>query len=356
MEIIKFEKEEVYIEDFLNIPKNLYDKKTLMQNREEEKSLLLGIHPLSKYFKLNKFLVYKEGKAVGRFIITTYENDDTAYVGFFECINEKTVSDIMFNKVKEFSKEQGYKKIIGPVDASFWVKYRLKTNNFDQKPYTGEPCNKDYYYKMFLDNEFILNKRYISNRYNHFSLIKFKQLEFEKRYKQFTEKGYTFTSPTKNTFDKCFREIYQMIIKLYNDFPVYKYIEEEDFVKQFSFFKYIVDHSFIKLVYKNQKLVAFLIGIPDYNNMLYKKLKVTDYIKILWKRNVRSSNYVMLYMGVDKEHPGLARAMTYTIMQKLKRRQSTSIGALIKDTNINKNYGKKDVNSEYEYVLLEYSL
>lgn len=356
MKIIKFKKEDKYIEDFLNIPKKLYDNKTLMQNTEEEKALLLEIHPLSKYFELNKFIVYNKDKPVGRFIITTYNNDDTAYAGFFECINEKAISDIMFNKIKEFSKEHGYKKILGPVDASFWVKYRLKINNFDQTPYTGEPYNKDYYYKMFLDNQFTLNKRYISNKYNCLSINKSEKCGFKKRYNQFIEKGYTFTSPTKNTFEKCFREIYHMIIKLYSDFPVYKYIEEEDFVKQFSFFRHIVDYSFIKLVYKDKEPVAFLIGIPDYNNDLYKSLNAMDYIKILLKKTVRSSNYVMLYMGVDKEHAGLARAMTYTIMQKLKRKHSTSIGALIKDTNINKNYGKEDLNSEYEYVLLEYNL
>ncbi len=82
MKIIKFEKEESYIKDFIQFPKQLYDKKTLMQNEEEEKSLLLETHQLSKYFKLDKFLVYKEDKVVGRFIITTYENDDTAYAGF----------------------------------------------------------------------------------------------------------------------------------------------------------------------------------------------------------------------------------------------------------------------------------
>ncbi len=242
------------------------------------------------------------------------------------------------------------------MDASFWIKYRLKINNFDKPPYTAEPYNKDYYYNMFLDNEFTLVKRYVSNRFKRFPIIDSKKKEYKKRYKQFIEKEYTFKNLNKKTFDKSFREIYHMIITLYSDFPVYKYIEEDDFLKQFSSFRYIVDYSFIKLVYKNEKLAGFLIGIPDYSNMLYKKLRTIDYIKIFWKKTVRSSNYVLLYMGADKEHSGLARAMTYAIIQNLKRRQSTSIGALIKDTNSNINHCAEDTSFKYEYVLLEYKI
>ena len=48
----------------------------------------------------------------------------------------------------EYAKEHKFRKIIGPVDASFWLKYRLKINKFE-RPYTGEPYNKDYYYYSY---------------------------------------------------------------------------------------------------------------------------------------------------------------------------------------------------------------
>ena len=51
-----------------------------MENPKETERFLRGNHPLSHYFTLHKFLVYEEGKVVGRFAITTYPEDAAAGV------------------------------------------------------------------------------------------------------------------------------------------------------------------------------------------------------------------------------------------------------------------------------------
>ena len=52
--IIKFDKEERYINDFLSLPSKIYDKRTITQNIKDETKILNGTHSLSKYFKLLK--------------------------------------------------------------------------------------------------------------------------------------------------------------------------------------------------------------------------------------------------------------------------------------------------------------
>lgn len=64
MEIVKFEKEEKYINDFLSLPIKLYSKKDIMQNEEVERNILLEKHILSKYFNVNKILIYNENVVV----------------------------------------------------------------------------------------------------------------------------------------------------------------------------------------------------------------------------------------------------------------------------------------------------
>ena len=59
MKCIQFDKEEKYIKDFISLPKKLYTKKDNMEDSNTIRSLLLEEHPLSKDFKLNKFLIYK---------------------------------------------------------------------------------------------------------------------------------------------------------------------------------------------------------------------------------------------------------------------------------------------------------
>ena len=87
MELIKFTDDKKYVKAFCDLPKRLYTSKDNMEDPGSMKNILLGEHPLSKYFTLDKFLVYDGSEAVGRFAITTYDNDDTAYLGFYECID-----------------------------------------------------------------------------------------------------------------------------------------------------------------------------------------------------------------------------------------------------------------------------
>lgn len=352
LKIVEFDKEKEYIDDFLVLPKRIYTKSHIMQNEKEEENLLLGEHVLSKYFKLQKFLIYSDQDVVGRFVITTYENDETAYIGFFECIESEIVGKFIFAEAEKTVKLRGYHKILGPVDASFWIKYRLKTNQFSRRPYTSEPYNKEYYYKMFLENGYLVVKKYFSNHYNKVPIVNLNRKKFIERYQEFSNKGYQFESPNKKNFDTYFKEVYRMIMELYCDFPIFKFIKEDDFTKHFSFFKYILDYSFVKIVYKEEKVVAFFICIPDYQNMLYGKLSWFKYIKIMLKR-IRSNNYISLYMGVDKSHKGLGKAITNTIINELCKKNASSIGALIKDNNLNVNYIEDEIDFRYEYVLLE---
>ena len=61
----------------------------------------------------------------------------------------------------------------------------------------------------------------------------------------------------------------------------------------------------------------------------------------------------MLYLGVDRNHKGLGKAIAYVFTEELKKHNVTSINALIRDGNININYGHERFLNQYEYVLLE---
>ena len=57
MKYIKFNYERNFIQEFTKLPKKIYIKSENMENEKEIEKLLLNIHPLSKYFKLDKFLI-----------------------------------------------------------------------------------------------------------------------------------------------------------------------------------------------------------------------------------------------------------------------------------------------------------
>lgn len=348
-----FEDEETYINDFLALPPKLYLPDNLTQNEAEERKLLLNNHVLSKYFTLKKLLIYDDtGQVSARCIMTIYENDPVLYMGFFECINNKACAEVLFCQVNSFAKANHYEKIIGPVDASFWLKYRMKINLFDKAPYASEPYNKDYYQELFMDNGYMVCQRYVSNIYKKLPLFYGKKGKYERRFREFTDKNYKIVSPKKKDFDKVISQIYHMLMELYSDFPVFKPITEADFQAHFHYFKGIMDMSMVKTAYYNGEMTGFFIGIPDYETSLYGKVNLLTPIKVLLKR-VRSANYVMLYMGVKKEHKGLGKAMIRPIIRNIYFKRATAIGALIQEGKPTEHYVEDSIHSKYKYVLLE---
>ena len=216
---------------FLALPGKLYQKNELTQDYDTEYKLLHEKHTLSKYFNITPFVVIDKNSQmpVARCMLTYYPEDDVAYFGFFECIGQQEIAEQLLDTVSKKAKKDGKTKLSGPVDASFRIKYRLKINLFDRIPYTGEPYNKNYYYKLLSDCGFVVQNHYTSNIYPIIDMDYYNE-KFEKRYEQFLNKGYEIKSPAKKNYPYIMEKVYELIMDLYSDFPAFKYIEKEDFM------------------------------------------------------------------------------------------------------------------------------
>lgn len=353
--IIKFNAEqEEPLNKFLNLPTRIYSKKEIIQNRREEIELLKGTHILSKYFKVCPFIAVDESNMISaRCIVTLYPEKKCAYIGFFECINDDSAAHEILSEAEKYSVEMGYKSIVGPVDCSFWIRYRLKVNMFGT-PYSGEPYNKSYYESFFEKNGYNVCGEYISNRFRKVKKT-YHNEKFEERLTKMITNGYEFISPKSATFDKTLREIYSLLIELYSDFQTYSRITETEFVSLYSPLKKIVNYSMIKCAYYQGKPVGFFVSVPNFGNNASGKITLKKLVKIMNKK-INCDDYVMLYMGVDPKHRGLGKALAETICCELTNNQATSTGALIRRGKINGGYFNELVDFEYQYRLYEKSL
>ena len=351
MKLIKFDKEEEYIKEFTGLPAKLYGKKDNMEDPSSMRKILLGEHPLCKYFALDKYLVTDDqGTVAGRFCITTYEGDDTAYIGYFECIDDKAVAKFLFDSAYDICKSKGYKRIEGPVDSSFWIKYRLKINRFGS-PYTGEPYNREYYFDLFKDNGYEVKEHYTSHAFRAID-DSYQNEVYEERFKEFLAHGYEIRSPGPGEFSTAIEDVYRLVTDLYSDFPIFKDVQKEDFCEVFKSYEQIMDMSMTKIAYFEGKAVGFYVSIPDYGNLVYHTGNPVNILKIL-KLKKKPERYVMLYMGVDQAHRGLGKALVYAIMKELMKSKVSSIGALMRDGKKTQEYAADDITDVYEYVLLE---
>ena len=347
-EIVRFDKEEKYIKDFIALKKKLYTRKNNTESVSDITRILTETHPLSHYFKLDKFLIYDDGKVCGRFCFTRYEDDPVCYIGFYECVNDEKAAKFLFDNAARIASEMGYKRITGPVDCSFWIKYRLKINLFDRLPYTGEPYNLDYYLKQFTDNGYEVCEHYISN---YFTKIVEPDAKYVKRLNEFRAKGYEIRSPLPEEFDKVIGEIYVLITRLYSNFPIYRGLTEEEFRKIFNDYRLILDMRYVKMAYYQGEAVAFFIGVPDYGARVYNTKNLINLLGVL-KRKKKAEAYVLPYLGALPEHAGLGAALTGAMMIQLQQTGGESIGALCRDGKISGHYAKVFFDNEYEYALL----
>lgn len=339
---------EEHINDFLALPGRIYVKEELMQNEKEERAILKGRHILSHYFTITPILVYEDGKAVSRGIITVYPEDEFAFLGFFESKENSAAAGLLFHTVFGLVRDMGLKGVVGPVDCSFWIKYRLKTNQF-RGPRTGEPYNKEYYLRLWEENGFQLCEQYASKRYRVVKSDEGNDKYMDRLARKRSE-GYEIVSPRARDFRKTMREAYGLLVELYSNFPAYKRITEAEFRSLFRYLRHIINYSMVKMAYFQGEAVGCFISVPNFGNEICGRVRFWQLPRVC-ARKKKPVSYVMLHMGVDPKHQELVQVFAETIRHELTIQQVPSTGALTRMGNGNKDNAGSRTN--YEYVLLE---
>lgn len=310
---------------FLALPRKLYGKKS-PQDRKTEKQLLHGSHPLSPDFEVYPFVVTRQGEPVCRSLLTVYAGDPQAYVGFFEARQDEKAVALLFETLAAKARALGKTTLAGPLDASIFIGYRFKTDCFENT-FTGEPVNLPYYPELWKRWGFQETEHYASYR-----LRKVREddcnLRYEKLYRRYRDRGYQWRSPGPQDFEKSMEEVYALLTALYADFPGYKHIEKEAFIKLFGPLKQVLNLQMVRLVYREKKLCAFCICVPNYGDLSLGRLTIAKFLRFLRIRR-RPSEYVITYVGAAPTAPGLGCAMIQDIRNRQYENGCTTVAALI---------------------------
>lgn len=339
---------------FLALPKTLYNKSELTQNDGAERRILRGVHPLSGDFEIKPFLLLDENEnPAARAVLTYYPDSNEAFLGFFECIDDFAACEAIMNAVFVCAKNDGKTKITGPVDASFWIKYRFKTDFFDKLPYALEPYNKDYYPEFWERCGFSICQGYFSNQLR-IPTEDDRDAKCQKRFETMTKRGYRVEYPSSENFKDRLREVFELLSRLYSDFPCYTEITWDKFFGMYSSIKSVLNYDMAKLVYKDDKLVGFSISVPNFGNAACGKLTPAKLIKIL-RTKKNPSEYILIYMGVDSGHLGLGSMIAEAVKRSLEEKRCFAINALILDGKVTGEsyYNSSLTTDRYHYALFQ---
>ncbi len=124
------------------VPPLIMDRKKLM-DREK--------NPFYKHSDAEFFLAEVNGEVVGRIgaILNHNHNkeheENIGFFGFFECINDQTVANALFDKAKEYLQSFCVTAIRGPANPSVNDEYGLLITGFDLSPTVLMTYNPPYY-------------------------------------------------------------------------------------------------------------------------------------------------------------------------------------------------------------------
>jgi hypothetical protein len=268
-----------------------------------------------------------EGKLIGRVAAffnmgKSAKNDQpTGGMGFFECINDRDASFMLFDACKNWLKGKGMEAMDGPVtfgeNLTYWG---LLIEGYTMPTY-GMPYNFPYYKELFESYGF---KTY------------FEQFSYEKDLsKPFPERQVRFSMHLKDKYqvehfsyknkEKYLKDVCTIYNKVWADFHEdYTPMEYEDIAKIMQKAKAIINEEFIWFVYDQGTPAALVVAFPDVNQILKKlgngKLNFRNILKFLWYKNtgtITRARQLLTAVTPEYQRTGVTGLLFMTMVEAL---------------------------------------
>lgn len=261
--------------EFLDVAGKIY-KDDRFWIRPPDKMVENVFDPASNVFfthgEASRWVLYNDqGESIGR--VAAFINRKKAFnfdqptggMGFFECINDKDAAYYMFDHCKAWLVERGMEAMDGPINfgenENFWG---LLVEGF-MHPSFGMNYNFPYYKEFFESYGF---RPYFDQVTNHLDLRK----PFPERFWKIADwvrqrPGYSFRHfswKNSDNFINDFKEIYDDAWRFHENFTP---IEPMVLLKSLEELKPVMVEEFIWFAYHENEPIAFLVMIPDVNEI-----------------------------------------------------------------------------------------
>jgi hypothetical protein len=309
------------------------DKKTadefLLVNFHLNKSNHNYIRPLNKDItevfdeKKNKSFRYgnvvrwilknDEGELIGRIAAFTnkkYKNkgDDVAVggIGFFDCINEQTAADMLFDVAKHWLMQQGVEAMDGPInfgERDRW--WGLVIEGF-QEPLYCMNYNLPYYQNLFETYGFKPFFYQICLGMDPKQKLSDKIFE---RHTQFAkDTAFSVKQIEKNKLEDFAEDFANVYNAAWAGHGGLKEMKKEQVLLMFKKMKPVMDERLLWFAYENEKPIAMFINLPDLNQWfkhLNGKFDLLHKLKFLWvKKTKPCKKFTGLVFGIIPEFQG----------------------------------------------------
>jgi hypothetical protein len=227
----------------------------------------------------------------------------TGGVGFFECIDDQKSADLLFDTARLWLSRQNMQAMEGPVNFGENDRYwGLLVEGF-KPPGLGMNYNPPYYQKLFENYGFV-------KEYDQFTNFLDATIPLPERFTKISDwvmkkPGYSFAHFSAKQQDKFFKDFQLIYNDAWSEFENFTPIEPDTIRESFRQMKPILDEKIIWFAYYNNDPVAFIVCLPDANQILKHvngKLDFFGKLKFIWYKNAMTIDRLrIVVMGCRKK-------------------------------------------------------
>ena len=266
------------VKDFLDLPFRIY--KDIPQwvpplRMDDRVRLDSKRYPFYQHSQARFFLAYDRTRVIGRLAVidnrlyNQHNNESTAFFYLFECENDQSVANALFDAACGWARARGLTKILGPKGFTVLDGFGLLVKGFEHRPAFGLPYNPPYYPDLIEGMDFQPERDAISGYLGA-------DIQFPARIHELAERiarrrGLRIA---RYRTRKDLRAFVPKLKNLYNDAlrgtagnaPLTD-AEVKMMANQLLWF---ADPRLLKIVYRDDEPVGFLMAYPDISAALQK--------------------------------------------------------------------------------------
>ena len=311
-DVIKFIKFpwQIYKNNSLWVPPLISDRKKIMDRQR---------NPFYKHAEVEYFLARKNGQVIGRIAAilnhahNTVHHENIGFFGFFECVDNQSVANALFEKVKEWLKIRSVSAIRGPASPSVNDEYGLLVDGFDQLPAILMPFNPPYYQSLIESAGFHKVKDLYSYHLKKKNVVSERLVRVAEIVKK--REGLTFRSLRMDDFEN---EV-KLIKDLYNKAWQHNWgavpMTDEEFDVLAKDLKPIVVPELVLIAEYNREPIGFALTLPDLNIALKHNrsgsLLAGLFCLLFYKKKINRVRIIVLGVLPERQKTGAASVLFY---------------------------------------------
>lgn len=250
-------------------------------------------------------------------------SDKVGFFGFFECINDQKVADLLLNTAAKWLKNKGMDLVRGPENPSMNDEIGLLIDGFDDDPIIMTPYNPPYYQKLIENNGFTKSKDLLSYwltpDFASEKLIRYQNAVRERYDLKFRHVDFK----DKEQFNKDVDALKDIYNKAW--VPNWGFVKwtNEEFDHMAGALKLVANPELAIIVESRGQIVGFALGLPDINQCL-KYNKNGGMLGAAWhlmtkKKKITRMRIIALGIIPEFQRTGIDAVLYYEVGTRAKK-------------------------------------